>query len=60
MTAGSEFKQYAYQNEYIKKNYDRINLTVPKGKKAEIKKKAESEGKSVNEYINYLINNDLQ
>ena len=56
---GGEFNQIAYQNAYIKKKYDRINLTVPKGRKEEIKKKAKAEGKSVNEYINSLINNDM-
>lgn len=55
-----EFNQISYQNEYIKEKYDRINLTVPKGRKEEIKKKASAEGKSVNEYINSLIDNDLK
>lgn len=55
-----KFDQIAYQNEYIKGKYDRINLTVPKGKKEEIKKRAEKLEKSVNEYINDLINQDLE
>ena len=46
-----KFNQISYQNEYIKEKYDRINLTVPKGRKEEIKKKAASAGQSVNEYI---------
>lgn len=53
-----EFNQISYQNEYIKEKYDRINLTVPKGGKEEIKKKAAAAGQSVNEYINALIDND--
>ena len=53
-----EFNQIYYQNEYIKEKYDRINLTVPKGRKEEIKKKAAAAGQSVNEYINALIDND--
>ena len=57
--AQKEFNQIAYQNDYIKEKYDRINLTVPKGRKVEIKKKAEAAGKSVNEYINDLIEKDL-
>lgn len=57
--AKGEFNQIAYQNKYIKEKYDRINLTVPKGRKEEIKKKALEEGKSVNEYINMLIDRDL-
>ena len=31
-------------NKYISNNYDRINLTVPKGKKADISKHAELYG----------------
>lgn len=58
--SNSDFDQIAYQNNYIKQKYDRINLTVPKGRKEEIKKKALEEGKSVNEYINMLIDRDLQ
>lgn len=54
-----EFNQIAYQNDYIKEKYDRINLTVPKGRKEEIKKKAATVGKSVNEYINSLIDDDM-
>lgn len=51
----SEFNQIAYQNHYIKEKYDRINLTVPKGRKEEIKSKAAKQGLSVNEYINRLL-----
>ena len=36
-----KFNQISYQNEYIKEKYDRINLTVPKGRKEEIKKKVD-------------------
>lgn len=55
-----EFNQISYQNDYIKEKYDRINLTVPKGRKEEIKKKAAAVGKSVNEYINSLIDADIK
>jgi hypothetical protein len=58
--AKEEFDQITYQNDFIKKNYDRINLTVPKGKKDEIKKRASSLNKSVNDYINSLINADMR
>lgn len=47
------------QNKYILKAYDRINLTVPKGRQAEIKAHAESKGESVNGYINALIRSDM-
>lgn len=38
-------------NKYIANNYDRLNLTVPKGKKDEYKAAAEAEGKSLNAFI---------
>ena len=43
------------QNEWIKENYDRINLTIPKGKKEVIKKYAKECGMSVNQLIWNLI-----
>lgn len=42
-------------NKYMKEVYDRINLTVKKGKKAEIQAHAEAAGESVNGYINKAI-----
>lgn len=50
----------AVKNKWMNKAYDRINLTVPKGKKDEIKAYAESKGESVNAYINRLIDEDMQ
>lgn len=47
------------QNRYIAKAYDRINLTVPKGRQSDIKAHAESKGESVNGYINGLIRADM-
>ena len=49
-----------WQNDYIAKTYDRINLTVPKGDKDKIKAHAESKGESVNGYINRLIQEDMK
>lgn len=37
--------------KYINEKTDEIKLRVPKGMKAEIKAKAEAEGKSLNAYI---------
>ena len=45
----------AYQNEWIKSKYDRINLTVPAGRKAAIEAAARAAGQSVNGWINGLI-----
>ena len=42
----------AYQNKFIAKAYDRINLTVPKGKKEVIQAHAEARGESVNGFLN--------
>ena len=39
-------------NKYIAKAYDRINLTVPKGKKEIIQAHAEALGESVNGFLN--------
>lgn len=48
-----------WQNDYIAKAYDRINLTVPKGQKERIKVGAAATGESVNGFINRLIENEL-
>jgi len=53
-------KKTAYQNEFIKQAYDRINLTVPKGRKAEIQAEAERRGMSVNGFINKSIDEALE
>ena len=50
-----KFNQIKYQNKFIKQKYDRVNLTVPKGKKEKIKEAAKAAGQSVNEYINSAI-----
>lgn len=50
-----EFNQIAYQNEYNKLNYDRIEIKVPKGKKAVIKEAATAAGQSLNEFITQAV-----
>ena len=50
-TKTGEFNQIAYQNEFNKRNYDRIEIKVPKGRKAVIKAAATAAGQSVNEFI---------
>ena len=47
------------QNRYIAKAYDRINLTVPKGKKEVLQAHAETQGESVNGFINRAIDNQI-
>lgn len=48
------------QNKYISKAYDRINLTVQKGRKEEIKAHAEQRGESVNGFINRAIDQTME
>ena len=55
-----KFDQIAYQSQFIKEKYDRINLTVPKGEKAVIKERASAAGQSVNEYINQAIRQRIE
>lgn len=38
-------------HKYVKANYDRLELTVPKGRKDEIKAAALAAGESTNQYI---------
>lgn len=50
-----------WQNDYIAKTYDRINLTVPKGQKEVIKAHADShDGGSVNAFINRAISETME
>ena len=42
-------------HKYVKTNYDRMELTVPKGKKDQIKAFAAARGETVNGFLNRLI-----
>ena len=42
-------------NKYVKENYDRINVNMPKGRKDTIKAHAERRGESLNAFINRAI-----
>lgn len=53
-------KQQACVTRYVKANYDRIGITLPKGKKEAVKAKADSNGETVNGYICRLIDDDLK
>lgn len=50
-----KFNKVAYDNAYIAKSYDRVNLTLPKGQKDIIRAHAESHGESVNAFIQRAI-----
>ena len=47
-------------NKYMAANYDRINLTVVKGRKDVIKAHAEERGESVNGFINRAIDEAME
>lgn len=50
----------AHRNEWIAEKLDRINLTVPKGRKEIIKAHAAAHGESVNGFINRAINEAME
>lgn len=47
-------------NRYNEKAYDRINIAVPKGRKAEIQAHAEQHGESINGFVNRAIETLMQ
>ena len=47
-------------NKYMKENYDRVNLTMPKGEKDAVKAHAEARGESVNSFINRAIKEAME
>lgn len=47
-------------NKYVKTNYDRVNVTMPKGKRDTIKAHAEARGESVNAFINRAIDETIR
>ena len=55
----SKAQQKAVQ-KYVKKNYDRIELSVPKGQKDFISQLATAAGESVNGYIKKAVEERIQ
>ncbi len=49
-----------WQNDYIARTYDRVNLTIPKGQKETIKAHAEAQGESLNAFINRAITETME
>lgn len=47
-------------NKYVKNNYDRILLTVPKGEKEVIQRAASAAGVSLNAYIRGAVSDRIQ
>lgn len=52
--------QQASVNKYVKANYDRVNVTMPKGKKEVIKAHVEARGESVNAFIGRAIDETME
>ena len=47
-------------HKYVRNNYDRFSITMPKGRKAALKECAEKNGYSINGFINAAINEKMQ
>ena len=52
--------QQKADHKYVKNNYDRLELTVPKGQKDIIKAAAENAGESLNTYVRNAINQRME
>lgn len=59
MSPASKAQQKAV-NKYMKKNYDRVNLVMPKGRKDAIRTHAEKNGESLNSFINRAIDEAME
>lgn len=63
MSPMSEAKKKAnkkWNDANMKERYDRVQLVLPKGRKAELQALAEQRGQSVNGFINRLIDDALE
>ena len=49
----------AYKNKWQKDKCDRVNITMHKGHKAEIKAAADAKGQSLNKFINEAIDEHM-
>lgn len=55
-----EFNKTAYDNDYNRVHYDRVNLMFPKGFREEVKEYARERGETMNAYILRLIREDME
>lgn len=46
--------------KYVKQNYDRIEVKVPKGDKEALQTHAQAQGESLNKFINRAINEQIK
>lgn len=54
------YEKVKYNNDYNKSNYERLNILVKKGMKGYIEQRAKENYNSINQYVNALINIDLE
>ena len=47
-------------HKYVKENYDRLNISVPKGRKAELQEHAQQHGESLNGFVNRAIDHEME
>lgn len=45
--------------KYVKRNYDRLEIKIPKGRKAAVEAHAQQKGESVNGLVNGLLREDM-
>lgn len=46
-------------DKYVKENYDRLNIKIPKGQKATVEAAAQAAGESVNQYTQKALLNRM-
>lgn len=52
-------KRTNYKRAFNEKAYDRLAITIPKGRKADVEAHAKARGESVNGLVNALLRTDL-
>ena len=46
--------------KYKEKAYDRLEISVPKGRKSELQEHAQQQGESLNAFVNRAIDNQVE
>lgn len=49
-----------YNNNFIAEHYDRVNLTLPKGQKDILKELLKKRGKTVNGFLQEVVEQEIQ
>lgn len=57
--APSKDRKASWQNNYIRRTYDRLNILIPQGQKATVEKAAQEANESVNQFTNKALLNRL-